>query len=169
MSWKSASHCRGLARVGVLWLALANLAAGPGPDLKVRLSGSVKTPGAESSAWASIGNGAEVAPGSLILYRVEVVNTGNAEARTPVALGPIPPGTVYVAESATTGPGFSIEYSLDGGRTFSSSPTVEEKDKDGKPRRVPAPVETYTTIRWSRSTGLPAGESFQVTYQVKVR
>jgi uncharacterized repeat protein (TIGR01451 family) len=158
----------GVAALVVLGLA-TTLQAASGPEVKVRLNGSVQGRPNSGVAWISLKDGTQVAPGEKILYTVDLTNDGGQSARNPVALGPVPAGTAFVPGTATTGPDLKVDYSIDGGKTFSAKPTVTVTGKDGRPQVVPAPPETYTTIRWTWGTPLPAGATASVSYQVQVR
>lgn len=140
-----------------------------GPDVKVQLQGSYQTADKPQAKWATLQEGTKVAPGDRILYSLEITNQGDREAKNPVAFGPIPAGTRFVAGTATTDPKLKVEYSIDGGKTYSPSPTITIAGKDGKPQTVPAPVDRYTTVRWLWSGALPAGDKDSVSYQVEVR
>jgi len=159
---------------GALALALgvggAAFAADPGkPEVKVQLEGSIRQPGASGASWKTMSEDRRVIPGEVIRYSVALVNEGGKEALHPVALGPIPAGTLFIDGTATTGSDLKVAYSLDGGKSFAEKPTVTVTGKDGKPQTVPAPVERYTTIRWTWSSPLAAGARMAVSYQVRVR
>ncbi len=143
--------------------------AAPGPEVQVRLSGSFQEHPSDGATWITLKDGSKVAPGYRILYKVDLTNKGTQEARTPVALGPIPAGTVYVSGTASARPGLTVEYSIDGGKTFAAKPVIGVKGKDGSEQTVPAPADRYTTIRWTWGTPLAAGASASVSYQVRVR
>jgi uncharacterized repeat protein (TIGR01451 family) len=140
-----------------------------GPDVKVELQGSYQTADRPVVQWAALQEGTKVAPGDRILYSVEISNQGDREASNPIAFGPIPAGTRFVTGTATADPRLKVEYSIDGGKSYSPSPTVTIPGKDGKPQMVPAPAERYTTVRWMWKVGLPAGAKETVSYQVEVR
>ncbi len=151
-------------------MALATgLQAAQGPEVQVRLSGSYQEHPGDSATWVNLKDGTQVAPGYRILYTVDLTNHGTQEARNPMALGPIPAGTTYVPGTASTRPGISVEYSIDGGKTFAAKPVMTVKGKDGVEQAVPAPPDRYTTIRWTWGAPLPAGASASVSYQVQVR
>ena len=167
MTWKGTERFCGLA----LSLALIGTATvqASGPDVKVELRGSYQSPDKPQAKWATLQDNTKVVPGDRILYSVEIVNKGDQEARNPVAFGPIPAGTRFVPGTATHQDGLRIEYSIDGGKTYAASPTVTTTGKDGKPQTVPAPVDRYTTLRWTWIGSLPAGAKEAVSYQVEVR
>ena len=140
-----------------------------GPDVKVQLQGSYQTANQPQAKWATLQDGTKVAPGDRILYSVEISNQGDRQANNPVAFGPIPAGTRFVAGTATSDAKLKVEYSIDGGKNYSPSPTVTIPGKDGKPQTVPAPLDRYTTVRWMWNGGLPPGAKDSVSYQVEVR
>ena len=160
---------RGWLGVLAAALVLGGTALASGPDVKVQLMGSHQTAGNSGAKWTSMESGAKVAPGDRILYSVEISNQGDRQANNPVAFGPIPAGTRFVAGTATSDTKLKVEYSIDGGKTYSPSPTVTIPGKDGKPQTVPAPAERYTTVRWMWNGGLPPGAKDSVSYQVEVR
>ena len=149
------------AGVGSIWAA--------GPSVKVQLQGSVQSAQQSEAKWSLLGEGTKVSPGDRILYRVEVSNQGDTEAKNPTAFGPIPAGTKYVAGTATQDVSLKVDYSIDGGKTFAAVPSLTVTGKDGKAQTVPAPADRYTTVRWTWSVPLPAGATSSVSYQVQVR
>lgn len=164
--------CRGRTRWQVGAFAALALSIGglqAAPELQVRLEGQVQVDAEGDLSWAALADGAAVKPGELIRYQVELANTGDAEAKSPSALGRIPTGTIFVLESATSGPGLMVEYSIDGGKTFAQQPTIVVEGEDGEKRSVPAPASRYTTIRWTWNSPIPPGDSASVFYQVQVR
>ena len=155
------------------WLFVAAFdnarSAGSAPDVQVRLEGNQQVTSKEGTRWAAFQEGTMVRPGERIMYRLELENRGDQEARNPVAVGPVPAGTTFVLGTATTARNLKVDYSVDSGKTFSESPTVTVTGKDGKSRTIPAPAERYTTVRWTWSSPLAAHERASVTYEVAVR
>lgn len=84
-----------------------------------------------------------VAPGDLVLYTVEIHNTGATDAVAPVVTRPIPAHMAYVADSAV-GPGADISFSADGGVVFD------------RPENIKAKPNEYTHIRWKLKNTLKA-------------
>ena len=60
-------------------------------------------------------------------------------------------------------------YSIDGGKSFSAQPMIEEKQADGSVKRVPAPVSMYTEIRYEWSDPLAQGGKLSASYKVRVK
>ena len=162
-------RCQAAVAAIAMAMGANGLWAAGGPDVKVQLQGSYQSPEKTPAKWASLQDGTKVSPGDRILYSVEIANQGDTAARNPVAFGPIPAGTTYVAGTATQASNLKVEYSIDGGKTYSPAPTVTATGRDGKTQTLPAPVQRYTTVRWTWNSVLPAGAKATVTYQVEVR
>lgn len=162
---------RGTTRwqIGALALALSIGALQAAPELQVKLEGQVQVFAHGEVSWAALADGTAVKPGELIRYQVELANTGDDEAQKPSALGRIPAGTLFVLDSATSGPDLMVEYSIDGGNTFSQQPTIVVEGEDGRKKSVPAPATLYTTIRWTWNDPISSGDTTSVYYQVQVR
>ena len=141
-------------------------AAGGGrPEVKVELSGSVERGGA-ALALDKVEN---VKPGEVLDWRIVSSNDGGADARDYKAVGHIPAGTTLVAGSAAGENGSTVTYSIDGGKTYSTQPVVEERQADGTVKRVPAPVSMYTEVRYEWSDALAAGGKLSASYKVRVK
>jgi hypothetical protein len=84
------------------------------------------------------------------------------------AVGHIPHGTEFVAGSAKAD-GASAVYSIDGGKSYSAQPTIEQKQADGSVKRVPAPLAMYTDIRYEWADPLAQGGKLSASYKVRVK
>ena len=142
-----------------------NSAGGLRPEVKVQLSGSVEREG-KSLSLDKVEN---VKPGEVLDWQIVSSNEGSAEARDYKAVGHIPAGTSFVAGSAAAERGSTVTYSIDGGKTFSTQPIVEEKQPDGSVKKVAAPVSMYTEVRYEWSDALAAGGKLSASYKVRVR
>ena len=149
----------------ILMVLSTRLQAAAAPEVKVNLTGSIQGHSKTGAAWVTLQDGSQVAPGERILYKLDLANQGDREARDPMALGPIPAGTAYVPGSATTGSGMRVEYSIDGGKTFAEKPTITVTGRTGSRQIVPAPTNSYTTIRWRWEAPLAAGATADVSYR----
>ena len=143
---------------------LAGASAGR-PEVKVQLNGSVEREG-KSLSLDKVEN---VKPGEVLDWQIVSSNEGSAPARDYKAVGHVPAGTVLVAGSAAAEGGSTVTYSIDGGKTFSSQPIIEEKQADGSVKRVPAPVSMYTEVRYEWSDALAAGGKLSASYRVRVK
>jgi hypothetical protein len=63
----------------------------------------------------------------------------------------------------------AVTYRIDDGQTFSAQPTLEERQPDGTVKRVPAPVSTYTQVRYEWAEPLQAGKTLAASYKVRVK
>jgi hypothetical protein len=156
-----------VALVGGAALAQRQLrAANTGrPAIKVELAGSVERGGAR----LALDRVENVKPGEVLDWQIVSSNEGAGEAHDYKAVGHIPAGTVLVAGSAAGENGSSVTYSIDGGKTFSTQPVVEERLADGTLKKVPAPVSMYTEVRYEWSDALAAGGKLSASYKVRVK
>jgi uncharacterized repeat protein (TIGR01451 family) len=102
-------------------------------------------------------------PGEVITWRVRLNNRRQTEIKNVRAVGPVPAGTYFVADSAE-GEGVTVDYSLDG-QNFSQRPMV----KNGRGELVPADPSTYTSVRFTFSESVAPGTSKVASYRTRVR
>ena len=74
------------------------------------------------------------------------------------------PGRALVAEGGSV-----VTYSIDGGKSYSTLPLVEERQPDGTVKMVPAPVSMYTEVRYEWADALAAGGKLSASYKVRVK
>ena len=110
-----------------------------------------------------------VSPGEVVNFTLNSVNEGSAPAREYRAIGQIPPGTTFVANSAPVDDAIQVRYSIDGGQEFSLIPMIDEKQADGSINRVAAPVSMYTQVRFEWADALAPGGKLVASYQVRVK
>jgi hypothetical protein len=124
----------------------ASAGGGGRPEVKVQLNGSVER-GGNRLTLDKVEN---VKPGEILDWQIVSSNEGSAEARDYKAVGHIPVGTALVAGTAAADDehGSSVTFSIDGGKTFSTQPIIEERQADGSVKKVPAPVSMYTEVRY---------------------
>ena len=140
---------------------LANAAR---PEVKMQLSGSVE----RESGLVPFDKSTVVKPGEILDWTIVSENSGNAAALGYKAVGHIPQGTTFVSDSAKAD-GAKALYSIDGGKSFSAQPMIEEKQADGSVKRVPAPAAMYTEIRYEWSDPLAQGGKLSASYKVRVK
>jgi len=133
------------------------------PVVKVMLAGAVE----RDDAKVPVEQASLVKSGEVMNWTITSVNEGNAPANEYKAVGKIPAGTQFVAGSANA-EGAAVSYSIDNGKTFSATPTVDERQADGSIKKVPAPVSMYQQIRYAWSTPLNQGEKVNATYKVRL-
>ncbi len=126
--------------------------------------------GKEVVTWEPLPNNAQVQPQSIVRYTVTAQNNTNRNMRNLVVSQPVPEGTVYVLDTATkpTTRGARVEFSIDGGKTFTAKPVIRVRE-GGRVVEKPAPAEAYTHVRWNFGEILPANSKQLVSYQVRVK
>jgi uncharacterized repeat protein (TIGR01451 family) len=134
------------------------------PVVKVMLAGAVE----RDNAMLPVEKASLVKSGEILAWTITSVNEGNAPANEYNAIGKIPAGTQFVAGSATAEKSATVAYSIDNGKTFSATPTVDERQADGSIKKVPAPVSMYQQIRYAWATPLIQGEKVNATYKVRL-
>ena len=80
---------------------------------------------------------------------------------------PIPDGLTYVLGSAGAERASAVvEYSIDGGATWSARPEVVFQD-GGRAVRRPAPAESYTHVRWTLEGAVSPGAQVAAQFRVQ--
>ena len=141
------------------------LTGSAGPLVKVELSGVVDRDGEK----VSLEQAKVVKPNEILHWSVVSKNEGDAEAKEYQAVGKIPVGTVYVTGSEKAEDSALVKFSIDGGSSFAEKPMIEEKQADGSGKRVPAPVESYTQVRFEWTRPLGPNEERVASYKVRVK
>lgn len=135
------------------------------PEIKIQISGTV----ARDNQTVSLDKVNAVKPGEVLDWKINSVNSGTGSAKNYRVVGQIPQGTTLVAESAKAQAEAKVTYSIDGGKTFSAQPMIDEKQADGSVKQVPAPVSMYTQLRFELANELPAQSEVNAAYSVKVK
>jgi uncharacterized repeat protein (TIGR01451 family) len=164
------------AAIGIATLSLFVLGAGAfaqkhfmlanavRPEVKVELSGSVL----RESNRVALEKSTVVNPGEVLDWTMTSENSGNAPALNYKSVGHVPRGTELVAGSAKAD-GATAVYSIDGGKSYSPQPMIEQKQADGSVKRVPAPISMYTDIRYEWADPLAQGGKLSASYKVRVK
>jgi uncharacterized repeat protein (TIGR01451 family) len=134
------------------------------PEVKIQLAAMVE----RDAKLLPLEKSMVVNPGEILDWTIESENSGNAAAMEYKTVGHIPQGTTFVAGSAKAD-GAKAVYSIDGGKSYSAQPTIEEKQADGSVKRVPAPVSMYTEIRYEWADALAQGGKLSASYKVRVK
>jgi uncharacterized repeat protein (TIGR01451 family) len=134
------------------------------PEVKIQLAAMVE----RDAKLLPLEKSMVVNPGEILDWTIESENSGNAAAMEYKTVGHIPQGMTFVAGSAKAD-GAKAVYSIDGGKSYSAQPTIEEKQADGSVKRVPAPVSMYTEIRYEWADALAQGGKLSASYKVRVK
>jgi uncharacterized repeat protein (TIGR01451 family) len=135
------------------------------PEVKVALTGTVE----RDRQALQLDQAGLLNPGEILHWTILSHNSGNAPAHHYKTVGEVPPGTIYVPNSAKAGGDVSILFSLDAGKSFAAKPMIEQKQPDGSWRQVPAPASMYTHIRYEWKEPLAVGKEVSAFYQVRVK
>ena len=148
------SMCRGcwlaalaLVVAGTAWAQSAGMQK---PKALVMTADNLMQADARHQALAKDGGDpATLLPGDVIRYQLRFTNVTDDSIRHVVFNNQLPQGLRYM--DATAGgdrDDLAIEYSIDGGASYSAQPMIEV-EVDGKRVKRPAPAEMYTHIRWT--------------------
>lgn len=106
-------------------------------------------------------------PGDAIRYTLVFTNVTAAPVKNIQFVDPIPPGLVYVSNSAAANQPARIEYSIDGGKSYTARPMMTVVE-DGKRVEKPAPPELYTHVRWTVLGSLARGAQVRAEFRAQV-
>ncbi len=109
----------------------------------------------------------KVVPGDDVHYTITFVNDGKSaiDAGTVVITNPVPENTQYLADSAF-GSGTTIQFSVDGGKTFGPANELTVV-RDGQ--TVAGTSADYTTIRWVFGPALAPAAQSHVSFNVRLK
>jgi uncharacterized repeat protein (TIGR01451 family) len=126
--------------------------------------------GNKKVVWEALANGATVGTGDVVRYTVTGANQGDRPAKNLSVEQPITKGLTYVADSAMVkGVKAEVTFSIDSGKTFSAKPTIAVTQPDGTVENKPAPLSSYSNVRWTFTEPVAPKAQAIATYQVAVR
>ena len=140
-----------------------------GPNVALKLDGSVVTHDAKGAVVLTPLARADLRSGETIRYDIVATNSGDDVARHLVPLGKIPAGTAYEPSTATSSAVLHPEFSLDGGKTWATRPIVTHVHTASGDVTQPADPALYTTLRWVGAAALAAKSSVTYSYQVRIK
>jgi len=105
--------------------------------------------------------------GDDVEYDIVASNTGTRPALKLIPMARVPAGTEYVPGSAK-GARASAQFSVDGGKTWSAAPMVEEKTAAGTVEKRADP-SLYTAVRFVEEGALAPGGKATFSYEVRVK
>jgi len=106
-------------------------------------------------------------PGDVIRYGLVFTNVTAGPVKNIQFVDPIPAGMVYVLGSAAADRPVRLEYSIDGGKSYSAQPVIAVV-QDGKTVEQPAPRERYTHVRWTVLGSLAPGAKATAEFRTQV-
>ncbi len=160
----------GLAGLGLFWLAMmwAMPAVAQSPERKpLVITASNLTADSANAAGAGREDGSMARPGDLLAYSLAFTNTTSGSVNNVQFVDPLPGGLVYKAGSARADKPARIEYSIDGGKSYAARPMLVVVEA-GRRVEKPAPVWSYTHIRWTVSGPLASGAQVTAGFQAEV-
>ena len=108
-------------------------------------------------------------PGDVLRYRLSFTNRTDGPVRGVVLSNPIPSTIAFVGGSVRSSrDDVQVEYSVDGGRTWSAEPT-EEVLVNGSRVRRPIPPERFTNVRWTVSGLVQPRATVTADYDTRIR
>jgi uncharacterized repeat protein (TIGR01451 family) len=153
----------------VMLAAFGRADASARPSVLLKLEGDVvqhDSKGAEVLVPLASGQG--LTPGQTIRYLIVATNAGTQAANHLVPQAKIPAGTAYEPGTASNATDSRVEFSLDGGRTWSAKPLVKVPTANGSVEK-PADPALYTAVRFARDTPLAPKTSVTYSYEVRIK
>lgn len=152
--------------VPAMVLALASSLPAQEPKALVVTAENLMSGDAQHQALAARGGDATTAlPGDTLRYRLRFTNLTQGEVRGVVFNNPVPKSLRYVDGSAGADrQDVVVDYSIDGGKTFSARPMVSEVVA-GKRVQKPASPELYSHVRWTVRGSIAPGASVTAEFR----
>jgi uncharacterized repeat protein (TIGR01451 family) len=156
---------RGLLFALGMLAALNGSAASQAISIKAiaELEQASQTPGRETTRLIPADR---VVSGDIVIYTLEVRNTAPTSVPRPVVTYAIPAHMTYLPDSAI-GPGTSVTYSIDAGRSFDVPENLKVQGSAGELR--PATAADYTHIRWQLKNTLKSNSVAFVRFRVQMK
>lgn len=156
-----------LALGGVVGFAQRHfaLAAVARPEVKVLLAAAVE----RDNKLVPVEKAQLVKAGEILDWTISSENSGGAPALEYKTVSRIPAGTSFVAGSAKAEGSTKVAYSIDGGKSYSAAPMIDEKQADGSIKKVAAPVSMYTNVSYQWADPLAPGGQVTASYKVRVK
>ena len=153
-----------LLLTGAMFFSLSAFSEGA---LQSHMKAFVVTPQADGSESFEVAKSVE--PGQVIEYRTVYSNSGDSIISGLAVVGPVPPGTRYLGESASSDVTHEFEASIDGGTSWHNEPLVRMvRQPDGSDKEVVIPPQEYTHVRWKAADSIASNGSQEYRYRVFV-
>jgi uncharacterized repeat protein (TIGR01451 family) len=140
------------------------------PQVELNLVAQTQVKDAKGQiAWQPLDSKVSVQPGTALRFEVKANNLGDRPAEGFALTQPVPQGMEYKAGTAVSNAKAEVVFSIDNGKTFVATPVVSVKQADGQVAMQPAPVASYTHVRWNFKQALAAKAQQQMAYEVRVK
>ena len=141
--------CLGAACMSAIAAAVATAQNTPAPSALVMSAANLHADDARHRALPHQNGAPALLPGDTVRYRLTFTNVQRDSVHNVQFNDPLPAGLRYVPGSARADrDDVAIAFSIDGGKTFSAQPMIDEK-VDGRTVRRAAPASMYTHVRWT--------------------
>jgi uncharacterized repeat protein (TIGR01451 family) len=156
-----------LAVLLIGWATMAPLAAQAQQTKPLVITAVNLTADSAEAAGKKRTEPAMARPGDVLGYALAFTNTTAGPVNQVQFVDPLPKGLVYRIGSARADQPVRIEYSIDGGKSYTAQPMVAVME-NGRRLMKPAPRNAYTHIRWTLSGPLAPGAQVTAGFQAEV-
>jgi uncharacterized repeat protein (TIGR01451 family) len=108
---------------------------------------------------------AKVVPGDIVIFSTYYTNISGKPAENVMITNPVPEHMLYMDRSAE-GKGTTIEFSVNGGKSYSTPDKLSITDASGKSRKAVA--SDYTHIKWTVSKPVAPGVKGDVSFKAQL-
>jgi uncharacterized repeat protein (TIGR01451 family) len=156
-----------ISRFLLTWTMFFSLTALSEGALQSQMQAFVVLPQADGSETFEVAKAVE--PGQVIEYRTMFSNTGDTAISGLAVVGPVPSGTRYLGNSATSDVTHAFEASIDNGNSWHSEPLMRKVTQaDGSETEEVVPPEDYTHVRWKATESIASNGNQEYRYRVFV-
>lgn len=148
--------------------AVTGSAAFAKPNVQLKLDGELVQLDAKGAEKLVPVSSVALKPGETIRYDIVASNVGPDAAKTLMPIGKIPAGTAYEPGTASVSNASRVEFSIDGGKTWSVSPTIKVQTPSGIVEQKADPSR-FTAIRWIGAKPLLSKSSVAYSYEVRIK
>jgi uncharacterized repeat protein (TIGR01451 family) len=157
-------------RLALVWVALvgaAPLAAQSAEPKPLVITAQNLTADSARKAGHERQDKAMARPGDVLGYSLAFTNVTRGSVANVQFVDPLPKGLVYRTGSARADKAVRIDYSIDGGKSYTAQPVVVVME-NGKRVEKPAPRTAYTHIRWTVVGPLAPGAQVTAGFQAEI-
>ena len=109
---------------------------------------------------------AKVVPGDIVIFSTYYTNISGKPAENVLITNPVPEHMLYMDRSAE-GKGTTIEFSVNGGKSYSTPDRLIVTDASGKSRKAVA--SDYTHSKWTIIKPVAPGGKGDVSFKAKLK